>query len=113
MLHVGQLVRPPIAADRDRVAAAVVGAIDQQAAHPLSRISAKMIFLRAVKHASMRRATETAALASITLISPDRSALSGTFQRNGVDATELMLVAYGDQHVLGFADPVHRPRTDV
>jgi hypothetical protein len=45
-LDIGQpdIIRPRIAADDDRVAAAVVGAIDQDAAKPLSRISAKVIF---------------------------------------------------------------------
>jgi hypothetical protein len=38
------VIRPAIAADRDGVAAAVVGAMDEQPTHALSRISAKVIF---------------------------------------------------------------------
>jgi hypothetical protein len=36
------VIRPAIAADRDGVAAAVVGAMDEQPTHALSRISAKV-----------------------------------------------------------------------
>src|SRR6516164_1077053 len=46
LLDIGQpgIIGPRIAADRDGAATAVVGAIDQQAAHAMSRISAKVIF---------------------------------------------------------------------
>ena len=46
LLDIGQpdSIGPAIAADRDGVAAAVVGAIDQQPTHAHSRISAKVIF---------------------------------------------------------------------
>src|SRR6516162_5068545 len=46
LLDIGQpgIIGPGIAADRDGVAAAVVGAIDQQPNTPMSRISAKVIF---------------------------------------------------------------------
>ena len=46
LLDVGQpqVIGPRIGADPNRVAAAVVGAVNEQSAHPLSRSSAKMIF---------------------------------------------------------------------
>jgi len=52
-LDVGQPdIGPAIAADRNRVAAMVVGAVDQDAAKAGLRISAKVIFGRAVGHAA-------------------------------------------------------------
>jgi hypothetical protein len=45
-LNIGQpgIIGPSITADCERVAAAIVSAVDQQPAHPISRISAKAIF---------------------------------------------------------------------
>jgi hypothetical protein len=52
LLDIGQpgIIGPRIAADRNRVAAAVVGAIDQQAAHAHFAHLAKRDLLRAVVH---------------------------------------------------------------
>jgi hypothetical protein len=51
-LDIGQpkIIRPVVAADRDRVAAAIVGAIDQQAAHTHAAHFGEGDLLRAVEH---------------------------------------------------------------
>jgi len=48
------VIWPHIAADRDRVAATIVLAVDQQPRTPISRISAKVIFWRATTPKSSR-----------------------------------------------------------